>query len=200
MLLVNFVPRGKNDAQRSLEKYLQEEIAVRALLKDYVLVRVPRDERVSGLKSGLLRKNRGLLIDDPAFKHLGHNAGLAIVDYQHTSETFYGDVVTALPFKNGKYYRWENSHLAVALGLPAGTITQRTMVWAVRTHPEAAAEHGRQTEPALGDSGDQAFGLPGGDRRSRPPELGDASPKGPLRHPHQPAPARLSPRAGRTRI
>ncbi len=135
-LLVNFVPSGKNDAQRGLEKFLREDITVRAQLKNYVLVRVTEGGRVGGMKSGFLRKNRSRLIDDAAFKHLGHNSGLAIVDYQHTPESYFGDVVTALPFKDGKYYRWENSHLAVALGLPAGTITQRTMVWAVRTHPE----------------------------------------------------------------
>ena len=149
MLLINFVPRGKSDAQRGLEKYLQEDVAVREQLKNYILVRVPLDERVGGLKSGLLRKNRDLLIEDAAFKHLGHGAGLAIVDFKHAAESFYGEVVTALPYKDGKYYRWTNSHLAVALGLPAGTITQRTMVWAVRTHPEQPLSTVGKQSPAL---------------------------------------------------
>jgi len=136
MLLVNFMPRAGSDAQRGLEKFLHENKAVRAQLQDYVLVRVRVDERVRGLKTGLRRKNRDRLIDDAAFKHLGRKAGLAMVDYRHGNEPFYGDVVTALPFQDGKYFRWKNSHLVAALGLPAGTITQRTMVWAVRTHPE----------------------------------------------------------------
>jgi hypothetical protein len=136
MLLVNFVPRSGSDAQRSLEKYLHENAEVRTELKDFVLVRVFDDERVGILNLGILRRQRGRLINDPAFKHLGGKAGLAIVDLKHTKEPFFNKVVTALPFKDGKYYRWENSHLAVALGLPAGTISQRTMVWAVRIHPE----------------------------------------------------------------
>ncbi len=136
MLLVNFVPSAGGDAQRGLEKFLHENDDVRAQLQGYVLVRVFDNERVRGLRNGILRKNRDRIIDDPAFNHLGHTAGLAIIDYQHPKADYYGDVVTALPFKSGKYYRWKNSHLTVALGLPAGTITQRMMVWAVRIHPE----------------------------------------------------------------
>ena len=149
MLLVNFVPGGRSDAQRGLEKILLEDNAVRDQLKDYVLVRVSDDERARGLKAGIRRKNRDRLIDDAAFKHLGRSAGLAIIDYQHAKQPFYGKVVTALPFKVGKYYRWKNSHLAVALGLPAGTITQRTMVWAVRTHPEHPRSTVGKLHPAL---------------------------------------------------
>jgi len=136
MLLVNFVPRGRSDAQRDLEKFLQEDAAVRTQLKDYILARIPEGDRIGGLRIPLRRKNRGRLIDDAAFVHLGHKPGLALLDFQHTKESYYRDVVTALPFNDGKYYRWTNSHLAVALGLPAGTITQRTLVWAVRIHPE----------------------------------------------------------------
>jgi len=136
MLLVNFIPCACSDAQRCLEKFLHENAAVRAQLADYVLVRVREDERVRGLRTGLLRKNRDRLIDDAAFKYLGHKPGLAFIDYQHVKEPYYGRVVTALPFHSGKYYRWKTSHLVVALGLPAGTITERMMVWAVRIHPE----------------------------------------------------------------
>jgi hypothetical protein len=136
MLLVNFVPREKSDAQRRLEKFLQTDQAVCEQLNDFVLVRVSEDERAGGLLIPLRRKNRSRLIDDAAFKHLGRSPGLAILDFQHADESCYGKVVTVLPFKDGKYYRWKNSQFAVALGLPAGTITQRTMVWAVRIHPE----------------------------------------------------------------
>ena len=148
MLLVNFLPRGKSDAQHALESYLKTNGEVRDQLQDFVLVRLPRDARVGG-RIIAMRKKRGRLIDDPAFKHLGRSPGLAIVDYKHTENRYYGKVVTALPYKDGKYYRWENSHLAVALGLPAGTVTQRTMIWAVRTHPEAPQSTVGKLHPAL---------------------------------------------------
>jgi len=136
MLLVNFVADGGSSDQRSFEKYLHEHEAIRKELGDFVLVRVPENERPGALRLGLLRKSRGRLLDDPAYKYMTKTPGVAIVDFKHANQDFSGRVVTALPFKNGKYYRWSNSHLAVALDLPAGTITQRTMVWAVRIHPE----------------------------------------------------------------
>src|SRR5690606_5540407 len=80
MLLVNFVASG-SDYQRSFEKYLHEHKAIRKQLDDYVLVRVQEDERMSGSRLGLFRKNRSRLIDDPAFKFLGRTPGVAIIDY-----------------------------------------------------------------------------------------------------------------------
>jgi hypothetical protein len=136
MLLVNFVPRDESDIQNGFEKSLQQVDAIRAKLDDFVLVRVGENRRAGNLLFPLRKKNRGRLIDDAAFKHLGQSPGLAIIDFEHADESYYGQVVTVLPFKNGKYYRWKNSQFEVALGLPAGTITQRMMVWAVRIHPE----------------------------------------------------------------
>lgn len=136
LLLVYFVPQEANDAQRKFERYLAANDDLRTKLNDYVLVRVSEDERVRGIRTGLLRKNRDRIIDDANFAHLGRRAGLAIVDYAHTQAPYYGDVVSVLPFKSGKYYHWTNAQFAAALDLPAGTITQRTMIWAVRTHPE----------------------------------------------------------------
>ena len=136
MLLVNFVADGGSDYQRSFEKYLHENESIRKQLGDYVLVRVPENERPGILRRGVLRKSRGRLLDNPAYKYMTKTPGVAIVDFKHANQDFSGRVVTALPFKNGKYYRWTNSQLAAALDLPAGTITQRTMVWAVRIHPE----------------------------------------------------------------
>ncbi len=136
MLLVNFVPRDQSDAQRGLEKFLRSDQSIRGQLNDYVLVRVSEDERAGGLLIPLRKKNRVRLIEDATFQHLGGKPGLAILDFQHAKESYYGQVVTVLPFANGKYYRWKNSQFAVALGLPAGTITERMMVWAVRIHPE----------------------------------------------------------------
>ncbi len=149
MLLVDFVPHAGSDAQRGLEKFLHENEDVRTQLSDYVLVRVFDDERVGVLNLGILRRSRGQLISDPAFKHLGRKPGLAIIDYRDASQPYYGEVVTVLPFKNGKYYRWDNSNLTVALGLPAGTISQRMMVWAVRMHPEHPQSTVGKLSPAM---------------------------------------------------
>jgi len=57
--------------------------------------------------------------------------------------------VTALPFASGKYYRWRNSHLNAALELPSGSLSQRTMIWAVRVHEESPASTTGSLHPAL---------------------------------------------------
>jgi hypothetical protein len=54
-----------------------------------------------------------------------------------------------LPLSNGKYYRWSGEGLATALDLPAGTLSQRTMIWAVRMHPENPQSTQGQFHPRL---------------------------------------------------
>src|SRR5690606_30181791 len=49
----------------------------------------------------------------------------------------------------GKYYRKEA--LSIILDLPPGTLTQRTMIYAVRIHPEAPASTQGQFHMALAD-------------------------------------------------
>jgi hypothetical protein len=151
MLLVNFIADGGSNYQRSFEKYLHENEAVRKQLDDFVLVRVSENERPGMLRLGVLRKSRSRLLDDPAYRYMSKTPGVAIVDFKHTNTDYSGRVVTALPFKNGKYYRWTNSQLAVALDLPAGTITQRTMVWAVRIHPEHPRSTNGKMHPELAE-------------------------------------------------
>lgn len=63
-----------------------------------------------------------------------HGAGVFIVDYAHAEHD--GQIVSLLPFRRGKYYRFQPSHLDVLAGLPPGSLTQRSMVFAVRIHPD----------------------------------------------------------------
>jgi hypothetical protein len=143
MLVINFLPNGASAAQRDFEKYLEANAALRKQLDGFVLARIPIDARLGAGRDA--RK----LIDDPAFRHQRRRAGFVILDYQHEGQPYYGHVVSVLPYSSGKYYRWQNSHLAVALHLPAGTVTQRTMVWAVRTHPERPQSTVGKQSPAL---------------------------------------------------
>ncbi len=79
------------------------------------------------------------LLGHPAFAPLHGNAGVAMVDLRGSSQPNFGQVVTVLPMANGKYYRWENNHFAAAIDLPTGSLSQRTLVWAVRVRPETPA-------------------------------------------------------------
>jgi hypothetical protein len=63
--------------------------------------------------------------------------GIAIIDMASWPSRFYGHVVSMFPFTRGKYYTAES--LATILDLPHGSLTQRTLIFAVRIHPERPA-------------------------------------------------------------
>lgn len=136
-LLINF--EGDESAQRDLDAVIERDEALRAKLTAMTLVRVPRDVEVE--EDGKLVK----LLDHAAFAEMHGRPGLAIIDLANEDEDYYADVVSAYPFMSSKYYRWRPEYLKEIVDLPAGTITQRTMVWAVRIHPEdPASTRGRQ--------------------------------------------------------
>lgn len=143
MLLINFLPSRDSARQRNLEQWISDNKNIQQKLQDMVLARIPQDAEIK-------TKGRTMpLVKHASFQHLGAGAGLAILDLQHEGQPYYGKVVTALPYASGKYYRWQNNHLRVALDLPSGTISQRTMVWAVRIHPESPASTRGECHPAL---------------------------------------------------
>jgi hypothetical protein len=149
MLLVNFMADPDSAVQRELDRAVETDRMLQSRLRAMVLVRVPRDYQSEAVNY------QGLLIDHAAFEHLGRGPGIAVVDLAHTGTRHYGTVVTALPYASGKYYRWRNSHLTVALELPPGTITQRTMIWAVRIHPESPASTTGQHHRTLANAAAQ---------------------------------------------
>jgi hypothetical protein len=69
-----------------------------------------------------------------AFRDMRERQGIAMVDYVQPGSETYGYVVSQFPFPNGMYYK--PHPLSVILDLPSGTLTQRTMIFAVRIHPE----------------------------------------------------------------
>ncbi len=123
--------------------------AERAKLDNFVLVRLPVDTNVT--VSG--RSTR--LLSDAAFGELRDGPGLAIIDLAHTGESYYGFVVSECPFTPGKYYHFEPEHAATLLDLPAGTMTQRTMIFAVRIHPERPASTLGSANPVLYDEAEK---------------------------------------------
>lgn len=75
------------------------------------------------------------LLKHPAFADLGGSAGLAMVDYRDEDDAaLYQRVVTIYPFQRGPITA---KKLQVLCDLPVGTLTQRTLMFAVRTHPAA---------------------------------------------------------------
>jgi hypothetical protein len=143
MLLIEFESDHDEQAQRDLEQTIASDSQLRDQLAAMVLVRLATDAKTP--IDGQPRR----ILDQPAFKELDGGPGVAIVDLQHEDQPYYGEVVTILPLADGKYYRWQPEDLKVALGLPPGTITQRTMIWAVRMHPEQPASTEGEFHPLL---------------------------------------------------
>src|SRR5437667_138446 len=80
----------------------------------------------------------------PAEKH--HSAGLAIIDMAEPDSELHRQVVSVYPFKRGPI---SVERLAVMLSLPRGTLTQRTLIFAVRTHSESPASATGDLSPLL---------------------------------------------------
>jgi hypothetical protein len=76
----------------------------------------------------------GGLVGDPSLAEMRRGPGVFVVD--HTGGQLTGRVVSILPRTSGKYYRFSPSHIDQLPSLPSGTLTQRSMILAVRIHPE----------------------------------------------------------------
>ena len=65
----------------------------------------------------------------PSFSDMGGSEGVIVIDFKN--DAYMGMVVSALPARHCTPY-----NVAALLDLPAATLTQRTMIWALRVHPE----------------------------------------------------------------
>ena len=74
------------------------------------------------------------LVGDPALREMRRGPGVFVVD--HTPGGYTGRIVSILPRTAGKYYSFSPSHLDELATLPQGWLTQRSLILAVRIHPE----------------------------------------------------------------
>jgi hypothetical protein len=126
-LLVWFPPDQLQDADEKFEQSLADERFASAL-QSLVCVKVPQSTKVE------IKGQPVWLLGHPAFGELLKMPGLAMVDLRDKASEHYGNVVSAYPFRSGKPLDAEK--LQVLLELPTGTLTQRTLIFAVRTHAE----------------------------------------------------------------
>ena len=166
MLLINLTSSSTNNVQASVDKYIATNANVQKKLQNVERLRLPIEAEIT--VGGKAQR----LTSFAAFSQLQGGAGFVLLDLKNEGTDHYGHAVNVLPYSSGKFYHWQNNHLSVILDLPAGTLTQRTMIWAVRTHPEApqstygthhptlasgAASHSNY-QASLGQQGHQNFG------------------------------------------
>ncbi|HOP77566.1 MAG TPA: hypothetical protein PLD05_08740 [Thermogutta sp.] len=141
MLLVYVRPQQPDQQVLQFErKTLLDPLVMKELFK-FVCVRVSEDYVIEENETKIK------ILDHPSLVEMANRPGLFIVDYASTDAEYYGQVVSVFPFLNGRPY--DVDQMGVILTLPPGTLTQRTMIYAVRVHPERPKSILGRPEPFL---------------------------------------------------
>jgi hypothetical protein len=153
MLFIYFHDPRMTAARKAFETETLPKVEIQEKLNGYVYLELPTDATVK------IGGQPVTLLKHASFAEMLGRSGLAVVDLAHERADYYGHVVSTFPFTPGKYYRREA--LAIILDLPPGTLTQRTMIYAVRIHPEAPKStqgqfHGTLAEEAKSHAYHQA--------------------------------------------
>jgi hypothetical protein len=150
MLLVVFRAPGDTSRCDCLEPDVLASAAVREKLGHFVRVKLPLDATI------LAHGKEARLIDDPAFAEMLGRQGIAILDFAHQRAAYHGAVVSTFPILGGAPYSTEK--MLVILDLPPGTLTQRTLIYAVRTHPERPQSADGQLREELSEEAERHSG------------------------------------------
>jgi hypothetical protein len=147
MMLVYFRADHLQDSNDPLAERFANDPQLRKLLERYELVRLPYSAkaRIGG--------EEVQLVEHASFAELGREPGLVIIDFSDPESEFYGCVVSVYPFSIPDAL--SSQHLAKLLDLPSGSLTQRSLILAVRMHPEQPASTEGQLLDTLADESKQ---------------------------------------------
>jgi hypothetical protein len=138
-MLIYFYDRNASPAQQEFETETLANPTIREQLRCFTCVRLPLDAsiKIDGKKLRLL--------DDPTFYEMLGRPGIAIIDLANREADYHGCVVSCFPLLN--WHKYTPDRMLAMLNLPAGTLTQRTLVYAVRVHPEGPASTQGSADP-----------------------------------------------------
>ena len=143
MLLIYFCDAGVDCPCSRFKTQTLDDVQVRPKLRDYVCVELPLNAAITS------DGKRVVLLEHEAFGEMSGQPGIAIVDFRSPKPPLRGAVVSTFPISEASCYTPEQ--MTVILDLPPGTLTQRTLIYAVRTHPEQPASANGQLLPALAE-------------------------------------------------
>jgi hypothetical protein len=133
-LLILFVDGEEADNPSSLEPCSLTDPEIVEMLGKFTLARLPIGFEIDGKEKEDGSFEQVRLIDDPSFAEIQGRVGVAILDFENEAAPYYRFVVSTFPIlKNSPYSK---KQFRLMLELPPGSLTQRTLVWAVRNHPE----------------------------------------------------------------
>jgi hypothetical protein len=143
MLLIYFCDALADSPCDRFTKETLDDPQVRRKLQDYVCVRLPLDAKIT------VQGKPVVLLEHDAFREMLGKPGIAIVDYRSGDAKLRGSVASEFPITESLWYTPEQ--MAVILTLPRGTLTQRTLIFAVRIHPEHPASTEGEMLPLLSE-------------------------------------------------
>lgn len=105
------------------------------------------------LALGVARTEEGgqnlVVSEHPAFADLLGQPGLALIELAHAESPYFRQVISILHWPSARPPARHD--LQVLLDLPPGSLTQRTLIFAVRTHPEKPQSAEGELLPLLSD-------------------------------------------------
>ena len=128
MLLVYFHKDKLSIEQDKLYQKISGDAKLQPLVANYSLVRIAVSKRAT------VGGKEIRLIDHVSFRELEGRSGIAIIDFSDPKSRYYGHVVSIYP--ENLPGATTTRHLTVLLQLPPGSLTQRTLILAVKIHPE----------------------------------------------------------------
>jgi hypothetical protein len=128
MLLVYFYREDGSGGCRQFQSQTLTDAALTAGLDRYVLLKLPTGAQVPFAGANTVP------LKHPSFAEMVGLPGIAIIDYSDPQAPYHGQVVSTFPFLRGRPYTPEQMN--VILDLPPGKLTQRTLIYAIKTHPE----------------------------------------------------------------
>jgi hypothetical protein len=130
MLLIVFHDPSDSQSQR-LESETLANGDVQQELREFVCVRLPMDAKITSEGKDVV------LLKHPSLSEMLGRPGLAIADFVHADAKLHGQIVSVFPLAGSMSYG--PAEMKVILDLPPGSLTQRTLIYAVRIHPERPA-------------------------------------------------------------
>ena len=147
LLLIQFYGAAETERDRQLAERLSHALSTENRGARFVVARLPVDFASDSAEPS------ARLLDHVAFAEMHGRPGLTIVDFHDPANETFHHVVSVYPLadKVERKDEFPAEQLAVLLDLPPGTLTQRTLIFAVRTHAEAPASAAGEWHPVLVD-------------------------------------------------
>ncbi|HUE70302.1 MAG TPA: hypothetical protein VMP01_05380 [Pirellulaceae bacterium] len=142
MALLWFVDPAGEPENESRQRELLSRCLADPRESRFTPVRLPTDATLPATEETTAIR----LLDHPAFAEMFGHPGIAIIDMRDECSPHFHHVVSVYPFVRGSI---SEQSLTALLDLPAGSLTQRTLVWAVRTQSDQPASTSGELSPLL---------------------------------------------------